>query len=53
LGATEYEPKTERGPGFVTASMVDPFGNIVGVMYNEHYLDMLTVTGRGVTERGA
>lgn len=41
LGATEYEARTERGPGFVTASVADPFGNILGVMYNEHYLDML------------
>ena len=30
----------ERGPGFVTASVVDPFGNILGVMYNQHYLDI-------------
>lgn len=37
-GATAYEPPVERGPGFVTASVVDPFGNILGVMYNQHYL---------------
>lgn len=42
LGAEEYEPKTVRGEGFVTASFVDPFGNLLGVMHNEHYLDMLT-----------
>ncbi|HEX8004902.1 MAG TPA: VOC family protein [Trebonia sp.] len=41
MGAKEYEPKTDRGEGFVTASVVDPFGNILGVMYNPHYLDML------------
>ena len=41
LGATEYEPVTERGPGFVTASVIDPFGNILGVMYNRHYLEVL------------
>jgi predicted enzyme related to lactoylglutathione lyase len=40
-GAKEYQPVTERGPGFVTASVVDPFGNILGVMYNQHYLDQL------------
>lgn len=40
-GATEYEPITVRGEGFVTASIVDPFGNILGVMYNQHYLDIL------------
>jgi predicted enzyme related to lactoylglutathione lyase len=41
LGATVYEEPVERGPGFVTASVVDPFGNILGVMYNRHYLDVL------------
>jgi predicted enzyme related to lactoylglutathione lyase len=41
LGATAYEPPTERGEGFVTASVVDPFGNILGIMYNPHYLAML------------
>ncbi|MEV4013215.1 VOC family protein [Nonomuraea angiospora] len=41
LGAKEYQPITERGEGFVTASVIDPFGNILGVMYNPHYLDML------------
>jgi predicted enzyme related to lactoylglutathione lyase len=41
LGATSHDEPTERGPGFVTASVVDPFGNILGVMYNQHYLDVL------------
>lgn len=41
LGATEHEKPTERGPGFVTASVVDPFGNVLGIMYNQHYLDVL------------
>ncbi|NUP04353.1 MAG: VOC family protein [Nonomuraea sp.] len=42
LGAEEYQPVTGRGDaGFVTASVVDPFGNILGVMYNPHYLEML------------
>jgi predicted enzyme related to lactoylglutathione lyase len=40
-GATVLEPVVERGPGFVTASVVDPFGNILGVMFNQHYLDVL------------
>jgi predicted enzyme related to lactoylglutathione lyase len=40
-GASLHEKVTERGPGFVTASVVDPFGNVLGVMYNQHYLDML------------
>ena len=34
-------PITEHGPGFVTASVIDPFGNVLGVMTNVHYLDML------------
>ncbi|MFI5927325.1 VOC family protein [Micromonospora sp. NPDC051543] len=42
LGATEYQPITPRGDtGFVTASVVDPFGNVLGVMTNPHYLDIL------------
>jgi predicted enzyme related to lactoylglutathione lyase len=45
MGAKPYEPPTQRGPGFVTASVVDPFGNVLGVMYNQHYLDMLASTG--------
>lgn len=27
--------------GFVTASVIDPFGNVLGVMYNPHYVDVL------------
>lgn len=42
MGATEYEPVTERGEaGFTTASVVDPFGNVLGVMHNPHYLEIL------------
>jgi len=41
LGATVLDKPIERGPGFVTASVVDPFGNILGVMYNKHYLEIL------------
>ena len=41
LGATEHEKPTSRGPGFVTASVVDPFGNVLGVMENQHYRDVL------------
>jgi len=44
LGATVLEQPVERGPGFVTASVVDPFGNILGVMFNRHYLDVLAQT---------
>ena len=41
MGATEHEPLTPREAGFITASVVDPFGNILGVMVNPHYLEML------------
>lgn len=41
MGAKENEAPTDRGEGFVTASVVDPFGNILGVMYNPHYLEVL------------
>ena len=45
LGATANQPVTEQGPGFITASVTDPFGNVLGVMFNQHYLD--TVAQRG------
>lgn len=41
LGAVVHAKPVEHGPGFVTASVVDPFGNVLGVMYNQHYLDVL------------
>lgn len=41
LGATTLEPPTPRGEGFVTASVVDPFGNVLGVMANPHYEEMI------------
>ena len=44
MGATQYEPVTPREAGFVTASVVDPFGNVLGVMYNPHYLEVLAST---------
>ncbi len=47
LGATVHEKVVERGPGFVTASVVDPFGNLLGVMYNRHYLEVLRATPAG------
>lgn len=42
MGAKEYDPITKRGDsGFVTASVIDPFGNILGIMYNPHYVEVL------------
>ena len=46
LGAREYQPVTPRGDqGFVTAAVVDPFGNVLGIMYNPHYLQILQSSG--------
>lgn len=44
MGAKEYEAPTDRGEGFSTASVVDPFGNVLGIMHNPHYLDVLEST---------
>ena len=41
LGATAHQEPTPYGPGFVAGSVVDPYGNILGVMFNQHYLDVL------------
>lgn len=41
MGAEEYEPIIQRGAGFITASVTDPFGNVLGIMYNPHYLEIL------------
>jgi len=45
LGATEYEPITPRSESFVTASVVDPFGNVLGVMTNPHYVEVVAKLG--------
>jgi catechol 2,3-dioxygenase-like lactoylglutathione lyase family enzyme len=48
MGAEEYLPITERGTsGFVTAAVADPFGNVLGVMYNPHYLEVLRAKEQG------
>lgn len=39
-GATALEGPTVRGEGFVTASVTDPFGNVLGVMENAHYREL-------------
>lgn len=38
LGATTFDPIQDRGHGFVTASVVDPFGNLVGLIHSPHWL---------------
>ena len=44
MGATQHEPLTPRESGFITASVIDPFGNILGIMFNPHYLEILEST---------
>jgi predicted enzyme related to lactoylglutathione lyase len=41
MGGREHEKPVDRGEGFITATAVDPFGNILGLMYNPHYLEIL------------
>lgn len=53
LGAQEYQPITKRGEGFVTAAVLDPFGNVLGLMYNQHYLDILAAITGGSTQQPA
>ena len=43
-GATLHQPIIDHSQGqgrFVTASVLDPFGNILGIMTNKHYLEFL------------
>jgi predicted enzyme related to lactoylglutathione lyase len=40
LGAKLHEPAQNRGHGFVTATVIDPFGNLLGIMYNPHFVEM-------------
>lgn len=45
MGAKEYDPVTKRGEsGFITASVIDPFDNVLGIMTNPHYLAILGKT---------
>ena len=38
-GATQFEPVTPRESGFATASVLDPFGNILGLIHSPHYAE--------------
>jgi predicted enzyme related to lactoylglutathione lyase len=47
MGANPHQPVTEWGTeGFVTASVVYPFGNVLGIMYNPHYPEVLGSVGK-------
>jgi predicted enzyme related to lactoylglutathione lyase len=41
MGGAQLEAPQDRGHGFVTATVVDPFGNILGLMRNPHYVEVL------------
>jgi predicted enzyme related to lactoylglutathione lyase len=41
MGAKVLEAPRDFGEGFIGASVVDPFGNILSVMHNPHYLEVL------------
>ncbi|MGW1372978.1 VOC family protein [Streptomyces sp. NPDC002446] len=45
LGAKEHEPLRDYGD-FRAGAVLDPFGNILGVMHNPHYLEMVGEGGR-------
>ena len=47
MGAKELEAPRDFGEGFIGASVVDPFGNILAVMRNPHYLEVLARTTAG------
>ncbi|WP_212754576.1 VOC family protein [Nakamurella aerolata] len=36
-GCRAYQPITDRGEGFATAAVLDPFGNLLGIMRNQHW----------------
>ncbi|WP_426593681.1 VOC family protein [Cellulomonas sp. McL0617] len=38
-GAAVHDGIRERGHGFVTASVTDPFGNVLGLMSNPNWLE--------------
>ena len=38
IGAKLQQPPRDFGRGFIGASVIDPFGHILGLMYNPHYL---------------
>lgn len=37
LGAREYTPLQDVGGGIIVSTVLDPFGNILGLIYNPHF----------------
>lgn len=52
MGAQEHQAPTDRSEGFITASAIHPFGNILGIMYNPHYLVVLGATKKAIFNKG-
>ncbi len=42
MGATVDEEPTDVGEGIISAAVVDPFGNTLGVIFNPHFAPRLT-----------
>ncbi|MGW3245811.1 VOC family protein [Streptomyces sp. NPDC001070] len=53
LGAREHEAPRDHGHGFVAGAAVDPFGNLLGVMHNPHFVEVTGGGGRPVTDASA
>ncbi|MCD7059472.1 VOC family protein [Pelagibacterium xiamenense] len=45
MGAVPHHPPRDFGQGFVGAAVIDPFGNILGLMNNPHYRDIKASRG--------
>jgi uncharacterized glyoxalase superfamily protein PhnB len=45
MGAQPLEGPIVREAGFVIGSVVDPFGNVLGLMYSPHYLEKVDPAG--------
>jgi len=41
LGAQPHQPPRDFGENFVGAAVIDPFGNVLGIMHNPHYVEVL------------
>ncbi|MER6305834.1 VOC family protein [Streptomyces sp. NPDC001739] len=52
LGAKEHEPLRDYGD-FRAGAVLDPFGNILGVMHNPHYVQMQALDESGRTASGS
>jgi len=40
-GAQPHQPPRDFGENFVGAAVIDPFGNVLGIMHNPHCIEVL------------